>query len=1039
MDAIQDKAASDTSGTSAAQADDDLVVRAVRAYLELVEEGQKPDRMEFAGRYPDIAPALAECLAGLDFVQAAVPELSGTGAGADAAVGEAEYLPVTQVLGDFRIAREVGRGGMGIVYEAEQISLGRRVALKVLPFAATMDPRHLRRFQNEARAAAGLHHTSIVPVYFVGCERGVHYYAMQFIEGKDLASVLADRRKQADGPGNPPTPTESPDAPAGQAAAPAALPGAPTRPIAGLSTQREPRTAEHFRSLARLAIQAAEALDHAHQLGIVHRDVKPANLLVDTEGRLWVTDFGLAHIQSDSRLTMTGDLVGTLRYMSPEQALAKRVVVDHRTDIYSLGATLYELLTLEPVFAGSDRQELLRQIAFEEPRVPRRNNRAIPAELETIVLKALQKNPTDRYATAQEMADDLHRFVLGEPIRARRPSMARRVRGWCRRHKQLVSGLGVLLVTLTIVGAITLWRQERQRTAIEQAVAEDLREADVWQGQEKWQKALPALERAAARLQGSGLEELQERVEKRRRELIFVGRLEKERLRNFTFARRETQDYSAQNHAYHSAFAENGLDLAKLPAEDIAQRIRASSIRSPLVRTLDIWAHWKDFFRRGDGESLRAIAMLADDDPWRRQLRTYCLNEDRAALEKLAEAEAVLDQPPENLEILFLLLGNAKSPTAGLNLLKRAQQQHPENFWLNYHLGFRLVAEFNKPAEAEAYCRAALAAQPEIPEAYLSLANALGNQGLDREPEAEAASRKAISLQPDNDAAYYFLGNGQLKQNKLPQAAAAFRKAIELNPKAASAFLNLGWALLNMGKLSEAEAAYRKVTELRQDHNTYFNLGLVLYLQARFAESSAYFKRAHELAEGKDFKKSPTALQMMRKTERFVLLEAKLKKLSKGDLRSHDAAEGFALSELCVAKHQTAAATRFFSEAVAADPKSVSNPADGRRYDAACAAALAGCGRGQDAAQLEPQEYGRFRGQALTWLRAELDAWTTLLVKTPEQARGEVAQKMAHWQKDADFAGVRGAVLTKLPVAERTEWQKLWQDVEELRKRAETK
>src|SRR4029453_6520441 len=179
-----------------------------------------------------------------------------------------------------------------------------------------------------------------------------------------------------------------------------------TAKAGAFSTEHAAGGREYFRSVARLGVQAAEAPDHAHQLGIVHRDVKPANLLVDAGGHLWVTDFGLAQMQKDAGLTMTGDLVGTLRYMSPEQALAQRVVIDHRTDLYSLGATLYELLTLQPTFDGKDRQELLRQIAFEEPRPPRRLNKAVPAELETIVLKALEKNPADRYATAQELADD---------------------------------------------------------------------------------------------------------------------------------------------------------------------------------------------------------------------------------------------------------------------------------------------------------------------------------------------------------------------------------------------------------------------------------------------------------------------------------------------------------------------------------------------------------------------------------------------------------------------------------------------------------
>src|SRR5262249_52920410 len=162
----------------------------------------------------------------------------------------------------------------------------------------------------------------------------------------------------------------------------------PTLPVAA-SIEGSTREPSHFRLAATLGIQAAEALEHAHQMGVVHRDIKPGNLLVDVRGNLWVTDFGLAHFQTDTRLTLTGDLVGTLRYMSPEQAWGKKVPLDHRTDVYSLGATLYELLTLEPVFAGDTREALLQQIAEDEPRPLRRINSAVPVELETIVLKTL--------------------------------------------------------------------------------------------------------------------------------------------------------------------------------------------------------------------------------------------------------------------------------------------------------------------------------------------------------------------------------------------------------------------------------------------------------------------------------------------------------------------------------------------------------------------------------------------------------------------------------------------------------------------------
>jgi tetratricopeptide (TPR) repeat protein len=241
------------------------------------------------------------------------------------------------------------------------------------------------------------------------------------------------------------------------------------------------RDAAYYQTVARLGIQAAEALDCAHQQGVVHRDVKPANLMVDGQGRLWVMDFGLAHVQSDVRLTMSGDVVGTLRYMSPEQALGQRMVVDHRTDMYSLGATLYELLTLEPVFGADDRRELLRQIAFDEPVPPRRRNNAIPAELETIVLKALEKEAAARYATAQELADDLRRFLDQRPIQARRPTLAVRVGKWARRHRALVrtavAALAIVAVVATVC-AVLVWRAWQVESRARAAEVEQRREAE---------------------------------------------------------------------------------------------------------------------------------------------------------------------------------------------------------------------------------------------------------------------------------------------------------------------------------------------------------------------------------------------------------------------------------------------------------------------------------------------------------------------------------------------------------------------------------
>jgi serine/threonine protein kinase len=415
---------------------EDLVAHVADEFLERRRRGEQPAAAEHAARYPEQASLLRKVLASLEVVGLSA-------AGGPLVPAESVEAPVPDLLGDFRILHEIGRGGMGVVYEAEQVSLGRRVALKVLPLAATLDPRRLQRFQNEARAAACLHHTHIVPVFAVGREQGISFYAMQLIEGQTLAAVIRELGRRAEGP------------PAGPSAA--AAPS--TVPRAALSTEEGIDNAEYVRAVARLGVQAAEALDYAHQLGVVHRDIKPGNLMLDSRGQLWVTDFGLAQLQhGEASLTLTGDLVGTLRYMSPEQALARRVVIDHRTDLYSLGATLYELLTLEPVFATGDRQALLRQIAEEDPRPPRKRNRAVPPELDTIVLKALEKEPADRYGTAAELADDLRRYLEDRPIVARRPSAWQRLSKLARRHRGVVRASLVGLVLALAVLGVSTWR-----------------------------------------------------------------------------------------------------------------------------------------------------------------------------------------------------------------------------------------------------------------------------------------------------------------------------------------------------------------------------------------------------------------------------------------------------------------------------------------------------------------------------------------------------------------------------------------------------
>jgi serine/threonine protein kinase/tetratricopeptide (TPR) repeat protein len=472
------------------------VIHILENYLAELERGRPPNSEQLIAQHPEFADVLRSYLDKLDVLHRAA---TGLRTPAEPVVPPGSSSSEDRGrLGDFRILREIGRGGMGVVYEAEQVSLDRRVALKVLPFAAALDGKQLLRFKNEAQAAAHLHHTHIVPVYAVGCERGVHYYAMQFIEGQTLAAMIAELRRLA---GLPPARGAishgSQAATDGQqtvAYLPLLRPAeelplivskekpAETvlEPRPAVLTRRTGKNTAFFETVARLGEQGAEALEHAHRQGVIHRDIKPANLLVDAPDHLWVTDFGLARCQqSEGGLTGTGDLVGTLRYMSPEQALAKPYLIDHRTDIYSLGVTLYELLTLEPAYGGRDRQEVLRQIAFEEPRPPRRLNPAIPIELETVVLKAMAKEPAARYGTAQELADDLRRFLDKKPIQARRPTLMERFRKWAQRHRPVVLTVLLLLVLAVPVQGVSTFLIWREKTHTQEAFAKaTLQEAE---------------------------------------------------------------------------------------------------------------------------------------------------------------------------------------------------------------------------------------------------------------------------------------------------------------------------------------------------------------------------------------------------------------------------------------------------------------------------------------------------------------------------------------------------------------------------------
>jgi serine/threonine protein kinase/WD40 repeat protein len=504
---------------------------AVEQYLSLAEQGPAPDPEEFAAGFPGLEADLAAALEGLALVQGLV------GASAD---GGRHRLRAGHRVAGYRIVRELGRGGMGIVYEAVHVDLDRPVALKVLGAPASPGSRGRQRFLNEAKTAAGLHHTHIVPVFDVGQVGGLCYYAMQRIEGCGLDRVLRLlRRERTTGAGSAsskrgtsasPTLVDEIDGESAGSAlwASGSLGTAhggggdatgswpPHRPAA----QRHeppaftpPLGAEYYRWVARAGQQAADALAYAHRRGVIHRDVKPSNLLVDAKGTVWVADFGLARRMADPGLTRGDAVVGTPRYMSPEQAEGQ--AVDGRTDVYSLGTTLYELLTLRPPFEGQSAPELIRQITGREAPSPRQFDRRVPKDLETIVLKAMAKRPSDRYATASEMAEDLGRFLATEPVKARRISPAGRFWRFTRRHPATTAVTAVATAVVLTVAAIAYQRVADER---DRALAFQGRLANAL---EKQQAAATEADRAHAKELLSGAERERQAARPNMREAGF--------------------------------------------------------------------------------------------------------------------------------------------------------------------------------------------------------------------------------------------------------------------------------------------------------------------------------------------------------------------------------------------------------------------------------------------------------------------------------------------------------------------------------------
>jgi serine/threonine protein kinase/WD40 repeat protein/tetratricopeptide (TPR) repeat protein len=521
------------SSTAASQSGDrNPVEQLAEEFLQRQRRGEHPSLTEYTSKHPELADAIRDLFPALVMVEQlklAHDEQQMAGGVADQAALPADHRgrPMER-MGDYRLVREIARGGMGVVYEAVQESLGRHVALKVLPRNRWLEPAQIDRFQLEARSAARLHHRNIVPVYGVGEHEGVHYYAMQFIQGHGLDAIIEELRRlrglgrHTEGPrtgdghsrasgdeitsrtlarsldsgvfekarttrGSTPASISASGAAAtlpmmdsdlrvsahptaSSVRAPIAeqIPQSAEAPLSDTSMSSLAPGPEFHRSVAHIGRQAASALAYANHQGVLHRDIKPSNLLLDANGNIWVTDFGLAKLEGSDGPTRTGDVVGTVRYMAPERFDGWS---DRRSDVYSLGVTLYELLTLRPLFGSTAHAKLVDKVLCDAPDPPRRLDPSIPRDLETIVLKAMAKEPAHRYATAAALEEDLVRFLEDRPILARRSSAVEQVWRWSRRNPlpAFTSIVAIATTVMLAIGAsVAAWifHDERDRTRL---------------------------------------------------------------------------------------------------------------------------------------------------------------------------------------------------------------------------------------------------------------------------------------------------------------------------------------------------------------------------------------------------------------------------------------------------------------------------------------------------------------------------------------------------------------------------------------------
>jgi tetratricopeptide (TPR) repeat protein/serine/threonine protein kinase len=762
-------------------------------------------------------------------------------------VTTADELPLNEgpgtVIGPYKLMEQIGEGGMGLVFAAEQQQpVRRKVALKVIK--PGMDTRQVvARFEAERQALALMDHPNIAQVHDGGATAGGRpYFVMELVKGVPITEYC-DQNQVA------------------------------------------------IRQRLELFLHVCQAIQHAHQKGIIHRDIKPSNVLVmsqDGTPLVKVIDFGVAkaigqQLTDKTLYTQFAQLVGTPLYMSPEQAGQSSLDVDTRSDIYSLGVLLYELLTGTTPFD----QERLKEVGFDEMRriireeePPRPStristlglaastvcsnrksdwkqlSRLFRGELDWIVMKALEKDRNRRYETASAFAADVQRYLNDEPVQACPPSAVYRLRKFARRHKRALVVAGLVLCFIALLGGGGGWVL-RDRAARAQRltgqVQQLLDDIERLEREQKWPEALAAVERAEAALAGGEADDaIRQRVAEARRGLAFVARLDRIRQDRDRFT--DGKPYRRQAaRDYALAFREYGVDVEALPPEEAVARLQTNpTLAVPIAAALDDWAADRRSQSMGDPSQwkpLVAVARRLDPDPLHDRLRAAwgqpITPELQADLRQLTEAIDVKAHRPATIELLFLTLMLSHLPDPAIRILRDGQYAYPADFWLNMYLG-TVLREQKDYAGAVRYASVAVALRPESAPALVNLGACLARQKkLD---EGIARYQAAIGIDPTYAIAHASLGAVLKDEGMLPEALACCRKAIELDPNSPFALNNLGSVLVTQGKSDEAMVYLRKAIALAPtDALAHHNLAMALHQQKKLDEALAECRRGIDL------------------------------------------------------------------------------------------------------------------------------------------------------------------------------------------------